>query len=53
MRMSARRYWGKWGGVRKELGLHKSYNNWQTNHIAALQMPGNPKLTRAKKPKYY
>ena len=39
--------------MRKELGLHKSYNNWQTNLIAALQILGNTKLSRAKKLKHY
>ena len=39
-------------GLGKELGLHKSNNNWQTNLIAALQMPGNTKFTRAKKLKH-
>jgi len=33
--------------------LHRSYNNWQTEHIAASQKPGNLKLTRVKKFKYY
>jgi hypothetical protein len=33
--------------------LHRSYNNWQANHIAASQRPGNLKFTRAKRPKHY
>ena len=33
--------------------LHGSCNNWQINHIAASQKPGNLKFTRTKKLKHY
>jgi hypothetical protein len=33
--------------------LHRSYNNWQTDHIAASQKPGNLKFTRVKKLRHY
>jgi len=33
--------------------LHRSYNNWQTAHIAASHKPGNLKFTPVKKLKHY